>query len=133
MDAQLLGFPDQSEELYKKILAQQGNNTLQNGLLGSVPTQNVTQVPTQVQTPNINLPNASGVAQSMASLGSQQQAQAMSGKNALMNQRDSQMQSTTAQATQGAQVAQAQHAAQQQQLLKLAMMLFNGGGSGAGT
>lgn len=129
MDAQLLGFPDQSEELYKKLLAQQGNNTLQNGLLGSAPTQ----VPTQVQASNINLPNASGVAQSMASLGSQQQAQAMSGKNALMNQRDSQMQSTTAQATQGAQAAQAQQAAQQQQLLKLAMMLFSGGGSGAGT
>lgn len=129
MDAQLLGFPDQSEELYKKLLAQQGNNTLQNGLLGYAPTQ----VPTQVQASNINLPNASGVAQSMASLGSQQQAQAMSGKNALMNQRDSQMQSTTAQATQGAQAAQAQQAAQQQQLLKLAMMLFSGGGSGAGT
>ena len=125
MDAQLLGFPDQSEELYKKLLAQQGNNTLQNGLLGSVPTQ--------VQTPNINLPNANGVAQSMASLGSQQQAQAMSGKNALMNQRDSQMQSTTAQAAQGAQAAQAQQTAQQQQLIKLAMMLFSGGGSGAGT
>ena len=125
MDAQLLGFPDQGEELYKKLLTQQGNNTLQNGLLGSVPTQ--------VQTPNINLPNANGVAQSMASLGSQQQAQAMSGKNALMNQRDSQMQSTTAQATQGAQAAQAQQAAQQQQLLKLAMMIFSGGGSGAGT
>lgn len=129
MDAQLLGFPDQSEELYKKFLAQQGNNTLQNGLLGSAPTQ----VPTQVQAPNINLPNASNAAQSMAALGSQQWAQAMSGKNALMNQRDSQMQSTTAQATQGAQAAQAQQAAQQQQLLKLAMMLFSGGGSGAGT
>ena len=129
MDAQLLGFPDQSEELYKKLLAQQGNNTLQNGLLGYAPTP----VPTQVQASNINLPNASGVAQSMASLGSQQQAQAMSGKNALMNQRDSQMQSTTAQAAQGAQAAQSQQAAQQQQLLKLAMMLFSGGGSGAGT
>lgn len=125
MDAQLLGFPDQSEELYKQLLAQQGNNALQNGLLGSVPTQ--------VQAPNINLPNASNAAQSMAALGSQQQAQAMSGKNALMNQRDSQMQSTTAQAAQGAQAAQAQQAAQQQQLLKLAMMLFSGGGSGTGT
>lgn len=125
MDAQLLGFPDQSEELYKKLLAQQGNNTLQNGLLGSVPTQ--------VHTPNINLPNASDAAQNMAALSSQQQAQAMSGKNALMNQRDSQMQSAAAQAAQGAQAAQAQQAAQQQQLLKLAMMIFSGGGSGAGT
>lgn len=133
MDAQLLGFPNQDEELYKQLLAQQGNGALQNGLLGSVPTQNATQVPTQVQVPNINLPNASNAAQSMAALGSQQQAQAMSGKNALMNQRDSQMQSTTAQAAQGAQAAQAQQAAQQQQLLKLAMMLFSGGGSGAGT
>lgn len=132
MDAQLLGFPNQDEELYKQLLAQQGNGALQSGLLGGVP-QNATQVPTQVQAPNINLPNASNAAQNMAALGSQQQAQAMSGKNALMNQRDSQMQSTAAQAAQGAQAAQAQQAAQQQQLLKLAMILFSGGGSGAGT
>lgn len=125
MDNQLLGLPDTSENQYRKWLAQQNGNSLQSGLLGSVPTQ--------VHTPNINLPNASDAAQNMAALSSQQQAQAMSGKNALMNQRDSQMQSTTAQAIQGAQAAQAQQAAQQQQLLKLAMMLFSGGGSGAGT
>ena len=129
MDNQLLGLPDTSEQQYRKWLAQQNGNSLQSGLLGSVPTQ----VPTQVQAPNINLPNASDAAQNMAALSSQQQAQAMSGKNALMNQRDSQMQSAAAQAAQGAQAAQTQQAAQQQQLLKLAMMIFSGGGSGAGT
>lgn len=125
MDNQLLGLPDTSENQYRKWLAQQNGNSLQSGLLGSVPTQ--------VQAPNINLPNASDAAQNMVALSSQQQAQAMSGKNALMNQRDSQMQSAAAQAAQGAQAAQAQQAAQQQQLLKLAMMIFSGGGSGAGT
>lgn len=125
MGNDLASLLEQMKRNQGNVYNDMNNDTIQpmQGLLGS--GQGGLQAMQQM------MGKTSNAAQNMAAQGQQQTQVAMQGKNALMNQMDSQAAQTQQQAMQAAQQQQQQQGGGLGKLLRLGLIISSAGGAGA--